>query len=160
VFKLNTEEAGHGLNGVLNHHDTFLMETLENQLYVGGFKVPRDYQGLKQRLLTISHNLEKKKLQMGQQAGKGGIFLTPAKDKVVPLTTQKISGTAPNLAKRLGPSETTLMDVNRVQQNPCPFKCYNCNKEGHMKRDCPESSKKKFNICALGTKEDYTQEDL
>jgi hypothetical protein len=165
AFELNAEEAGYAPNAKESHHDAFLVETLENlisedvrdQLYAGGVEIPADYAGLKKRLTTIGTVMERKKLRAAQQ---GRMFWTPAQ-KTAPAVKGNTPGfgPAPNLAKKIGPGEVAPMDVDRARQAARPFICYNCGKEGHMKWECPEPPKKKFNIRSIKA-EDYSQEDL
>jgi hypothetical protein len=161
AFELNAEEAGY-LPSELGH-DTFLCQTLEalisdevrHQLYAGGIEIPGDYWGLKKRLTTISSILEHGKL-LKNQWGQGGMFGIPL--RVTPLATQnKTAG--PGVATKLLRGEQAPMDVDRARQTAHPFTCYNYGKEGHMKRECLEPPKKKFNIRSIKI-EDYTQDDL
>jgi hypothetical protein len=163
AFELNAEEARYQPSKV--EHDTFLCQTVEAfiadrvrcQLYAGGIEIPGEYQNLKKRLLTISSIMEHGKLLQFQRE-QGGMFFIPAKPPVAPPATQNKKA-GPGVATRLPRGEQAPMDVDRAQQTAHPFTCYNCSKEGHMKRECPEPPKKRFNIQSIKT-EDYTQEDL
>jgi hypothetical protein len=140
------------------------VETMENlvnedvraQLYTGGIEVPEDYQGLKRRLTAISRVMERKKLRAAQQSQ---MFWKPAQNSAPATKTSPGFGPAPNLAKQIPPSGTVPMDIDGAKQTVKPFLCYNCGKDGHMKQECPEPPKKKFNIWSIKT-EDYSQEDL
>ena len=59
------------------------------------------------------------------------------------------------MSVKLGPGQTAPMDVDRQKT----IKCYNCGKEGHMKKACPEPPKKKFNIRSIEV-DKYPEDDL
>ena len=87
------------------------------------------------------------------------MFWAPARAQAPAAKSSPGFRPAPNLAKKIGPGETTPMDVDRARQTLRVFKCYSCGKEGHMKRECSEPPKRKFNIRSIKT-EDYSQDDL
>jgi hypothetical protein len=163
AFELNVEEAGYQPSKV--ERGTFLCQTLEaliadgvrRQLYAGRIEIPGEYWYLKKRLLTISSIMEHGKLLQFQRE-QGRMFFIPAKPPVAPPATQN-KKVGPGVATKIPRGEYPPMDVDRVRQNVRPSTCYNCGKEGYMKRECPEPPKKKFNIWSINT-EDYTQEDL
>jgi hypothetical protein len=55
--------------------------------------------------------------------------------------------------------DLNVMDVDTSKMKVGAFKYYNCGKEGHMKWECLDPPKKKFNIRSIQV-DHYTQEDL
>lgn len=155
AFELNAEEAGYSPEE--RHQEVFLVKLLEDlvvdevrhQLYAGGTRVPEHYQDLKEKLLVIAGNLEREKARKWKT-----MFWSPAKTPATG-STRQASGT-PHLQTKLAPGETAPMDVDRQKQ---AIKCFNCGKEGHMRRACPEPPKKKFNIRSIQL-DQYSEDDV
>jgi len=154
AFELNAEEAGYSREE--RHQEVFLVKLLEDlvadevrsQLYAGGTRVPERYRDLKEKLLVIAGNLEREKARKSR----GTMFWSPAKSS----TGSTQPGATMHLQKKLAPGETAPMDIDRQKQ---AIKCFNCGKEGHMRRACPEPPKKKFNIRSIQL-DKYSEEDV
>ena len=159
-FELYAEQAGYPVDGGSN--DRFLIELLEDlvnneiisQIYLGGVALPTTYKAFKERLVQVDGNRQRSLIR---QSRRGVPVLTRTPMATSP-PRQQFSGATPNLSKSLenGP---VPMDVDRQGQKTRPFKCYNCGKTGHMRRNCPEPSRQKFNLRALCAEIDAEDKD-
>lgn len=154
-FELLAEQAGYSPNDTNTTYHAFLIELLEGlinqeivgQMYVGGMALPTTYQAFKERLTQIDANRQRGKIRGTRQVFHTIHTLASSPNHPPQPITQ---GTVPNLAKSLADGPVPMdVDVDKQGQRGRPYRCYNCGKFGHLKKDCPDPPKRKFNLREL-----------
>jgi hypothetical protein len=158
-FELQAVMAGY----LLDKTDKFLIELLEglvndeivSQMFLGGVALPTTYKEYKERLVQIDGNRQRSLIRRSRTGVMVPARTTPA---AVMSQRQSFQGATPNLAKSLA-SGPVPMDVDKQGQKSRPFTCYNCGKPGHIRRNCPDPPRQKFNLRAVSAQIDDLDQD-
>jgi len=155
----NEAELNPGVHGSILRD--YLKENVNSELtgplYNGAVPVPPDYQGYVNALAQVALNVEEWK---ARGENRNPFWKPAAAQKTASEATQKTwnqtgsktvasgsgSATAPNLNR----SAPAPMDVDRSRTFGETRKCYNCDKPGHLSRDCKEPRRpRRFNARAV-----------
>lgn len=145
-FEMLADEAGlnpgdHG-EVLIDYLEENVNKELTDPLYNGVEVVPTAYYDYTAVLTKVAGNLEKKRIR-GELWAPGFTFRTGNSNSAASSSSKaQGTGTSPNTQK----STPAPMDVDKTSTR-APIKCYNCNKEGHIARNCPEPAKpRKINL--------------